>query len=215
MADLSESRPIQFGLKSGLILLFVWGLLLTFYPQLLWLLGGHVTRYRVSVVVLPATVVVTSLLLGCRLGQASRRWTRTTGVQSLLWSLIIVSFLACSYAIWTRHRIVHEWFLYGDPAWPRPWPYPDHAISALHDWLDERNPPPPGFIKIHGEVYTVWGFADVVVIALLAVTAALFGVANSALPRKVAESQLAAWLWKRTKEDAFAGIVHRLNRRAD
>jgi hypothetical protein len=59
-----------------------------------------------------------------------------------------------TYLVWADHR--WEDIAAIDPG--SPWFYPDALLLQFHDWLDERNPPPPGHFKIHGEFYAVRGW---------------------------------------------------------
>ncbi|WP_146591791.1 hypothetical protein [Posidoniimonas polymericola] len=65
---------------------------------------------------------------------------------------------------------------WGDAGWPRPFPYPDSALDALHDWWDKRNPPPPGSFKYHGEYYTILLFLDLTVVSVSALLGVTLGV---------------------------------------
>lgn len=55
-----------------------------------------------------------------------------------------------SYCLWTAFPAVL-------PATPRPLPYPDSLLFAIHDWFDARDPAPLGTFKIHGEYFAVVG----------------------------------------------------------
>jgi hypothetical protein len=207
-AEELPSRPIRFSLRSMLIVILVCAVLLAFFPQIRWILGGKTTHYRISAILIPGVIAVAAFLLGCRLAQASRRSLRSKSAKLLLCPLFVVACFACSYAIWGRRRVLTLL------AWEesRPLPYPDTAILAFHDWLDARNPPPPGFFKIHGEFYTVWLIADSVVLVLIAATAVLAGLLVPEVPTKIAASRASQWLWKQSKEDVFAGIAQRFGR---
>jgi hypothetical protein len=64
--------------------------------------------------------------------------------------LISVGGIGSLYLLWVMHRV--SWaVLVDDAGWPRPFPYPDGWLAALHDWFDTRNPAPPGNVKLHGE----------------------------------------------------------------
>lgn len=72
----------------------------------------------------------------------------------------------------SRQRRVLEWFLlstmvvfvvatgFANIRWqfffhatglPRGFPYPDPYLMQIHDWWERLHPPPPGFVKLHGE----------------------------------------------------------------
>ena len=83
---------------------------------------------------------------------------RTTG-QVIILSLSLVGAISTGYLVWAKCRI-------GDcttyDAETMPWPYPDSLLFYFHNWLDARNPVPPGIIKWHGELdrlHLILGFA--------------------------------------------------------
>ncbi len=55
------------------------------------------------------------------------------------------------YFAWSLHRLSGA-VLTEDPQWPRPFPYPDHWLWNLDQWLDARYPTPPDHIKLHSEL---------------------------------------------------------------
>ena len=71
----------------------------------------------------------------------------------LLVALIAISF----YVFWARYRWHVVWF---DLSFPRPWPWPDQLLMNYRDWLDARNPLPPGYLKIYDEYCRVWHALD-------------------------------------------------------
>jgi hypothetical protein len=79
-----------------------------------------------------------------------RWWIRWVGLPAL-----VVFVVSCVF-IW-RFDAGCSLFWYYDPQWPRPWPFPDHALVGFHDWLDAQRPAPPEGIKIHGEIQLVLG----------------------------------------------------------
>ena len=76
-----------------------------------------------------------------------------------------IAVLACLLSLWLRHRWVA---LFYDPAWPRTIPYPDEIMLVFHNWLDSRYPAEPGYLKMHGEIYTVWGYLNMTVMTMCA-----------------------------------------------
>jgi hypothetical protein len=67
-------------------------------------------------------------------------------------------------------------------------------LGHYHDWLDARNPPPPGCFKLHGEYFAVLRTLDVIALALIAVCTTLFGILTPKLPQRVYNSSLSSWL---------------------
>jgi hypothetical protein len=51
--------------------------------------------------------------------------------------------------------IYHRWVHAFDTDWPRPFPYPDRLLLAIHDWWDRLHPAADGAIKLHGEYFTL------------------------------------------------------------
>lgn len=64
------------------------------------------------------------------------------------WLVVCFSILCVVAALWIRQRWAVAWW---HDDWPRPFPFPDEALTRLHDWWDALNPPPPGHLKIHAE----------------------------------------------------------------
>ncbi len=203
-------RPIQFRLRSMLIVLSGCCIAFAFWPQL-WEVYSR--NYRAAAVVVPTLLAAGGFLMGRILAQAACNFLLLRFVRILLWPAFGVVILGCVYLAWVRHRVLWEWPL--DPNWPRPWPYPDAAITLLHDWLDARNPPAPGMIKIEGEYYQVLGLIDLTVISLIGVAAMLAGVLNPRLPRQVVESRGIVWLMNGIREEVFPRLFPRNDREAD
>jgi hypothetical protein len=83
----------------------------------------------------------------------------------------VVGLLCALYFGWAWYRVA-TWAISAQRAWP----YPDRSLIRLHDWLDEKNPPPPGSLKIHGE----WDKVCLILGAGVALSLAVS--AGSALP---------------------------------
>lgn len=67
--------------------------------------------------------------------------------------LTVLGIIGLIYFGWAQYRMGPAGML--DKNWPRPFPYPDPWLNALNDWYDARYPVPPGYIKIHGEIFRV------------------------------------------------------------
>jgi hypothetical protein len=67
---------------------------------------------------------------------------------------MVIAFIGLAYVGWSLHRM-SSGVIVMDSAWPRPFPYPDPWLDRFHQWLDARNPPPAGAMKMHGEVFKV------------------------------------------------------------
>ncbi|MCE9532553.1 MAG: hypothetical protein K8T89_15760 [Planctomycetes bacterium] len=63
-----------------------------------------------------------------------------------LWALIFL------YWLWVRSRWHVVWYF--GPKYS--FPYPDEWLIELHNWLDRRDPAPPGVIKLRGEIPKVY-----------------------------------------------------------
>jgi hypothetical protein len=97
---------------------------------------------------------------------AFARWVgmavRSSGVRALVQVLRALLLAAALYLAWAHSRT--RYFIFLDPA--RGFPYPDRSIVRLERWFDARRPTPPGFIKMHGEFYTVAGVLGLLVLLL-------------------------------------------------
>ena len=91
---------------------------------------------------------------------------------SLLRVGLPIVILACLFSLWLRHRWVVS---FHDDAWPRSFPYPDEIMLVFHDWLDSKYPAEPGYIKIHGEFYTVWRYLNLAALSLCVSVGAMLG----------------------------------------
>ncbi len=182
----ADDEPVrfQFSLRTILVATAICALLLGLGPSLgVWALSFWNVTYTICVSLLIAIGAYT-------LGWLSSRHMRLHQVSVLRIAgqvlLVICTFLTC-YAFWWRYR--WTWGTFDDPAWPRPWPYPDTLLSAFHDWLDARNPPPPGYFKIHGEAYAVLRLLNLVYFGSLAATVGALGMLTPRLPGTIWESR--------------------------
>jgi hypothetical protein len=77
------------------------------------------------------------------------------------------------YLVWADRR--WEDIAAIDPG--NPWFYPDAFLLKLHDWLDARNPLPPGLLKFDGEFYAVRGWLRGFEVCVIALAFFFLGVA--------------------------------------
>lgn len=103
---------------------------------------------------------------------------------------LAVVVVACVLSVWCRHRWIASYY---DDGWPRGWPYPDELLLSVHDWIDLKYPAGPGEFRIHGEIYTVWRYLNLISLALCTAAGGLLGCVVQA--RHVREASL--WIRRR------------------
>ena len=136
-------RPFQFSLRTTFFSVLCCGVLLAGWELTRVWQFTHFWQLIVSLIFL-------SFLIGRRF-----RIPRTQCIQLLCLRRcgLILSVIFLFTALWLRHR----WLIsLDDGSWPHAWPYPDILLDYYYKWLDSRNPPRPGFIKMCGEFNTVY-----------------------------------------------------------
>lgn len=88
------------------------------------------------------------------------------------WPLLGLASLPLAAALFALQRWRTGW---QDAHWPRPFPYPDDLLVAIHDWWDRTHPAPPGYIKIHAEYYPVLFMIDTAVLLASALLGSVCG----------------------------------------
>jgi hypothetical protein len=160
-----ETRRVQFSLRTCLLAILVLSLTIANWQLLFWSANG--SFHLVSAVLIALGFWLGRGFHGDDLG------TTTSRARALLWLALLLAAAMAVYALWARYR----WFALAEDALdPRPGPYPDEMLIEFHNWLDEKYPPPPGAIKIHGAFYTVAFLLNVSAWSASAVTAALLGM---------------------------------------
>jgi hypothetical protein len=99
--------------------------------------------YPISVVLLFGT-----FLAGQRLLMQWKVSQRFHVLSSINFAVGLLVLAAAMLVVWARYRWVMLYFT-GE------FPYPDTLLLQFCNWLDARNPAPPGFLKLHGEYDTV------------------------------------------------------------
>jgi hypothetical protein len=152
-----NERPLRF--RFGIRTLFVAVLLVAIcaaFPLPLIFVAWRVPL--TGPVMLFAAFLVVRILSRSSMHQEAKRRATLSG-----WFAAWLALLTLALLLFVRHRWVDG---HNDPAWPRPFPYPDLFLLETHDWLDCLNPPPADSFKIHGEYYTVLlGINSFVIIA--------------------------------------------------
>lgn len=166
---------VRFRVRTLLWLMLLCGIGIVVRPTLEELLY-YWFPFMVSVTILAGTAIGWHVSAVDRLGQ-TRRFLRAT----LVTVCIVTATLAVGM-IWVRYRASRAFI---EPDWPQPWPYPDQALNQYARWLDARNPPKPGFIKLRGEYYTVHRHINWVVFPLVAIASLIFGLATPEFGRRV------------------------------
>ena len=134
------SKRLQFSLRNLLLLVLVISVLVAFpiIPVLLIFAGP-----------LTGPVCALLILLAIRRGFQPRGDSGRVSMSAKFMSC--AAFAPVLAALLIQLRWTELW---NDNEWPRPFPYPDTALMAVHDWWDRLNPDPGG-LKIHGEYFAV------------------------------------------------------------
>lgn len=71
--------------------------------------------------------------------------------------LIALMLPVSGYLYWAVDRSTPaDWYVFPQYYSQLPeYPYPDRLLYHYERWLDQRNPVPPGHLKLHGETHTV------------------------------------------------------------
>ena len=160
----SNSR-LQFGLRSLFVASLICAVCAYNWQALLDLTLGYF--YPCAIFVL-----VTAWWTSQKIRTASSDIDASATRFSLARVSLPIAVLACMMLLWLRHRWVA---LFYDRAWPRPFPYPDEIMLVFHNWLDALYPAEPGYIKMEGEIYTVYAYLNTVALILCAFVGAILG----------------------------------------
>ena len=98
---------------------------------------------------------------------------RMSASSALLIALLIFAVVACVYVGWVRYRVVYR---LSDFVTPVALPHPDAAATEIYDWLEARNPTPPGSFKYHGEWPAVRFTLDILIVTLAGITGGCLGL---------------------------------------
>lgn len=181
-------QSVRFSVRTLMIVMTVLCLALPWLPSLLHSLSDREPTYSMFVLICPLLVLSVGWFVGVVVFHSYGFWARTFAARVVFALILIFVALPTAYLIWARHR----WCNLSPHEIDRQLPYPDPLLLQIHNWLDKRNPS-PGFIKIHGEYYTLWSILDRTVLAVVSVCGFFLGGLAPNLPKRIRGAGVSIW----------------------
>jgi hypothetical protein len=170
-----DSASFRLSLRSLLIAVGLAALGCTFLPPLLSE-NVHSVQFRIAAALTSVSGALAAYALGSICAHLARRILRFRVIRYSGWLLVVAISASTCYLLWAHQRWVDFPDYVDDPVYPRSFPYPDEILLQYHNWLDARNPPPPKYLKFHGEFYTVMEHLHYAIIAGIAAAFFVFGL---------------------------------------
>jgi hypothetical protein len=165
--------PFQFSLRQLLTVTFAIAFILAFAPHL-----RNELPYWTYRIVSPLLAVAAGYAIGHVASRVAERPLSRRRVRLAVLVAVVAMTAISAYVIWADWRVNGWWH-----ELTRPLPYPDPLIHRWAEWVDMRNPPPPGHLKIHGEYHTVTDYLDSLRLVMIAATCALAAMLTPHWPR--------------------------------
>jgi hypothetical protein len=170
---MADATPFRFSLRSIFYVVLFIAMGFAFLPP--WLnKNRHSIEFLVAAVFIITFGAIIAYVVGAVCGHSAMRFVQIPFVRILAWLALAFAVLSTCYLFWAHARWITAYF--DDPLYPRSIPFPEEYLIDFHDWLDARNPPPPGSIKFHGEFDAVMEYLEIAILASVSMAFFMLGL---------------------------------------